>query len=441
MGKMNKDDANKMAQAVDNRIVQIAKQVYRQVPNDREVEGFVTAFDERYNNYTVKINNKEYSAIPQERTLGPIDINTRVKVKIPNNQMSNAYICGIVDGSIKSNPYPLPLGMIIPSAIIQNDAGLHLLDGSELAIGGTYDAFCQFIINNISKVATCTAADYQTEMNTYGQCGKFVVTSTYVKLPTITKFIEGLSDISNLGTSFGAGLPNITGELRGSASQVVPPTGAETGALSTSQLTVNQYITLGGSSANRNGSILSFDASKSNPTYGNSNTVQPQSTKFPYYIVVGTVIVKKIDVNLNNIISDLNNIAGNLNTKANKDCGNLSSSDIKSWMDTLSFLPTTTDYLDVTSLCTTTRTSMTTFYTPDFDGWLVFKTSVANTTTNYQGGFQNSTLEIRIQTGLHNYASFAGGYIPFRSGDVLQYVKESNMTVNSVRLYKLKGEV
>ena len=312
MGKMNKDDANKMAQAVDNRIIQIAKQVYRQVPNDREVEGLVTAFDSRYNSYTVKINNKEYSAIPQERTLGPIDINTRVKVKIPNNQMSNAYICGIVDGSIKSNPYPLPLGMIIPSAIIQNDAGLHLLDGSELAIGGTYDAFCQFILNNISKVATCTAADYQTEMTTYGQCGKFVITSTYVKLPTITKFIEGLSDVSNLGESFSAGLPNITGKFGAEGLSRDTGTVSGEGALYSDSRNYSAY----GVASYSGSVVIGLDASLSNSIYGNSTTVQPQSTKFPYYIVVGTVVVKEINIDINAILSDLQN-------KADRDLGNV----------------------------------------------------------------------------------------------------------------------
>lgn len=80
-----------------------------------------------------------------------------------------------------------------------------------------------------------------------------------------------------VGDLIPAGLPNIQGTLTGSASQVVAPTSSESGALSTKAKTVNQYITLGGSSANRSGSIVNFDASKSNSIYGNSNTVHMNS--------------------------------------------------------------------------------------------------------------------------------------------------------------------
>ena len=99
----------------------------------------------------------------------------------------------------------------------------------------------------------------------------------------------------------GAGLPNIQGTLTGSASQVVPPTGSESGALYTSTKTVTQYISLGGSSASRKGGIVSFDASKSNSIYGNSDTVQSQTTKYYFYIVIGTVTKTDLLVDIDNI--------------------------------------------------------------------------------------------------------------------------------------------
>lgn len=311
MSKMNKEDANLMAQAIDNRIIQIAKQVYREVPNDREVEGLIVAFDSKYNNYTVRINNSEYEAIPQERTIGPIEIGTRVKVKVPNNQMSNAYICGIVDGTIKEEKqnvvYPLPMGMIIPSAIIQNDPALHLLDGGEILIGGIYDDFCQFIIKNTDRVATCSLSDYQTELTTYGQCGKFVITDTYVKLPTITKFIEGLSDISNLATNVAAGLPNIKG-----TADLHLNKGARTGAYGDTSR--GGYAVSWQNNTFWAGSGMDFDASLYNPIYGNSTTVQPPSVKYPYYIVIGNVLVNQINIDINNALNEINNKADkNLN--------------------------------------------------------------------------------------------------------------------------------
>ena len=43
-------------------------------------------------------------------------------------------------------------------------------------------------------------------------------------------------------------------------------------------------------------SVITFDASKSNPIYGNSNTVQPQAIQYPYYIVLATGVVTDIKV-------------------------------------------------------------------------------------------------------------------------------------------------
>lgn len=99
MADIGKNEANKMANAVETRIKQIAQQVYKEVPNDKEVEGIVISKNSQ-NRYTLKINNAIYTNIMQERSLGDIALNTIVKVKIPNNQINNAYICGVVDGSI-----------------------------------------------------------------------------------------------------------------------------------------------------------------------------------------------------------------------------------------------------------------------------------------------------------------------------------------------------
>jgi hypothetical protein len=62
--------------------------------------------------------------------------------------------------------------------------------------------------------------------------------------------------------------------------------------------------TLGGLTAD-----IAIDASRSSPVYGKSNTVQPQSIKYYYYIVVGTVSKTSIQVDIDNIATDLNNKA------------------------------------------------------------------------------------------------------------------------------------
>lgn len=111
------------------------------------------------------------------------------------------------------NKKPYSIGTIIQSTCKQNDAGLHLANGAELAIGGTYDAFCQYVISHQDDFPTTDLQTYQAELNEYGQCGKYVITNTYVKIPKITKMTESANSESELGQSMGAGLPNITGSL------------------------------------------------------------------------------------------------------------------------------------------------------------------------------------------------------------------------------------
>lgn len=213
----------------------------------------------------------------------------------------------------------LPLGTIICSAIIQNDAGLHLLDGSTLPCNGIYADFCTWLKANIDNVPTCTEEEFVLEVSTYGQCGKFVITDDYVVLPKITKFIEGLSNIGDIGTSLEAGLPNITGTFDGRphtsgstsyGGALVDGSGAfsftKHGATYTGTGTAE-------SSTSSHNDRMSFDASRSSEVYSKSNTVQPQATKYPYYIVVASIIKTDVTANIDNIISDLNL----LNTKVN----------------------------------------------------------------------------------------------------------------------------
>lgn len=236
------------------------------------------------------------------------------------------------------NKMPYPIGTIIQSTCKQNNSGLHLADGGELAIGGTYDAFCQYVLSHQDYFPITDLATYQAELEEYGQCGKYVITDTYVKIPKITKMTESANSESELGQSMGAGLPNIKGEVinfcctnssglysnYNSGKAILAGADAGIGG-------ITYYPSSLSSSSNANNDGFKFDASLDNPIYGNSTTVQPQSVKLYYYIVVATVIKTDIEVNIDNIASDLNNLSNQLSTKASVDAGNLSSENISSW--------------------------------------------------------------------------------------------------------------
>ena len=95
--------------------------------------------------------------------------------------------------------------------------------------------------------------------------------STTFNLPNLTdKFIQG-SDTA--GTKKKAGLPNITGR-----SGLGEWGGAPTGAFYTQGTIKTAFLD------NDTARILYFDASRSNPIYGNSATVQPPAVTMRYII-------------------------------------------------------------------------------------------------------------------------------------------------------------
>lgn len=143
---------------------------------------------------------------------------------------------------------------------------------------------------------------WQKSVTDYGVCGKFVYDSTNntVRLPKITGIVEGTTDVTALGDLVEAGLPNITG----TRVDYFGPTSDSnfSGALyKTTQTTSGNA---GSGSATRN--IIGFDASRSSSIYGNSNTVQPQAIKVLYYIVVATSTKTAIQVDIDEIATDLN---------------------------------------------------------------------------------------------------------------------------------------
>lgn len=198
------------------------------------------------------------------------------------------------------------IGEIVQSAIPLTDAGLHLLDGSLLSGSGSYGAFVTYISGLYTADPTAnyftTEANWQTSVSTYGVCGKFVYDSVNntVRLPKVTGIIEGTTDITALGDLVEAGLPNI----RTSPSVVRGIGISDDSTIDLPFYYIDNIGTETGGSITTRG--VGFDASLSNPIYGNSTTVQPQSVNVLYYIVVATSTKTQIQVDIDEIATDLN---------------------------------------------------------------------------------------------------------------------------------------
>ena len=201
------------------------------------------------------------------------------------------------------------IGEIITSSIPLTDAGLHLLDGSLIQGGGIYNNFVQYIANLFNLYPQCFTDEttWQNTVNSKGVCGKFVYDSVNntVRLPKITGFIEGTVDINALGDLINAGLPNITGTFGG---DVTTGFAGISGAFTSAITSNNSSNVSNPSTVNAWG----FDASLSNSIYGNSSTVQPQSIKVFYYIVIATNTKTDIEVDIDEVITDLNSKANDI---------------------------------------------------------------------------------------------------------------------------------
>ena len=206
--------------------------------------------------------------------------------------------------------HPLYIGQIIESTIPLTDAGLHLLDGALIQGDGIYSDFYDYIVSLYNDYPQIFADEqgWQQDVSNFGVCGKFVFNTTNrtVRLPLIKGFIEGTNDLSVLDHMNPAGLPNITsGDAKVLSWKNDTQFSWTEGALQSNE---TPHGGLSDSTGLWAGSVAAnFNASRSSPIYGRSNTVQPQSIKVLYYIVIATSTKTDIQVDIDEIVTDLNN--------------------------------------------------------------------------------------------------------------------------------------
>lgn len=215
----------------------------------------------------------------------------------------------------------LPIGTIIPVNATSN----YVPDGSLPCDGAEYtkEQFTDLWNNYLSTslLNTCTYTEYEQDLSTYGQCAKFAIDTANNKfrVPLIKNgsVIQQALTTSEEGKSYNAGLPNITGFSRLRAS--ILNSTENDGALSVNigvGSTSNAATSSGSSKAGDN---LDFNASYSNPIYGNSTTVQPNAVALRYFVVVA-------NGQINQSMMDWSAWASSLQGKANTDLSNLSDS-------------------------------------------------------------------------------------------------------------------
>lgn len=236
--------------------------------------------------------------------------------------------------------FTLPIGSIFPSAIPIMDANVHLLDGSLISQTGLYKTFADLIKSLVAdgKLTTYTQSQFDSDLATYGQCGKFVIDNDAgtIRLPKITEFIAsnnggqiiGLAELDEFKShthtqnshthSFSGN--NISGKfgIRGAAdgaswmdqASYVDGTTFKKGTKG-----VSTYIINGTSSRYSTGlESINFSATPSGTIGGttatNQNTggseTKPKNIRYPYYIVLAAGYKPSQVVEMDNIVSDVN---------------------------------------------------------------------------------------------------------------------------------------
>lgn len=317
------------------------------------------------------------------------------------------------------------VGQIVHSLLPIVSTSVHLLNGA-LIQHGSYGAFVDYIANLYAATPNAsyftTETDWQTQVQTYGVCGKFVYDSinNTVRLPKITGILEGTTDVNALGELVEqfVRLPNIVGRFQGVCSNQWTQ-----GAFFEENYwgDLCDFSDGGGSGHMTN---IWIDASRSSSVYSGDDTntrIQPQTIKAFYYIVLATSTKTQIQQDLDEVVTDLNGKAGVDLVNVN----NTGTSLAAGWA-----MPSDT-YEDLTIGADGTE------YTAPANGWVYMQGSA---TANSSGAtVANLTANISL-----NHQCFSNGWgytsqlLPVNKGDIFK-TNWLNFNVNFVRFIYAKG--
>ena len=205
---------------------------------------------------------------------------------------------------------------LIVSPVPLTDANLHLLDGALLSGSGAYAEYVTMMgaLHDADPTANIWTdeATWQASVTSTGSCGKFVYDSVAntLRLPKYdARYLKSTLSASDLGDLVNAKAPNITATL----DTLRTGNSVGSGAITVTSQTNASYV--GSTSAKL--SNIDFDASRSSSVYSDSaTTIDTDAVKVYYYIVLGTVSKTQIQIDIDNVLSDLN-------LKADKDLSNV----------------------------------------------------------------------------------------------------------------------
>ena len=166
------------------------------------------------------------------------------------------------------------------------------------------------------KLLTCTYAAFAAQVALTGNCAKFALDkdAQKFKVPLLKNgdSITQAASAAELGKSYKAGLPNITGTTGGYTSILGAVPEGSTGALVRTTAARGVTVGTGGIGCTE----LQFNAAASNPIYGNSTTVTDEQVRLRHFVVLASAQNSAS-------VFDWSNYMAGLAGKANLDMDNL----------------------------------------------------------------------------------------------------------------------
>lgn len=200
-------------------------------------------------------------------------------------------------------PY-IPVGTILPTTgAIDESLGYQRYANGQLITGVSVVApdlvkFLEFQEAHAPNLL-CSETEWQTALtlSTLGQVGKYVWNKKEdsIRIPRIVN-IQGMMDMNTVGNRIEAGLPNISGQFGAGFTQgnLFNQGYGAFGTFRTEY--ANTTVPQDSKIQYANNNMWDFYASRSNPIYGNSNTVQEESILYPYVLQIATGVQYKTPV-------------------------------------------------------------------------------------------------------------------------------------------------
>lgn len=223
------------------------------------------------------------------------------KAGISPTALSTEQVFNAIKILIQNYTSGIQIGDLIPNIGNVSPAGRMICDGSWIEnCASLFPDFYQFVLN---KTPYVTSAQYTEQLNTYGQCGFCAVDGNNVRIPTITRPISGVSNLSQTGQAIKATADN---HVHGFGYNTLNNNG--TFLYKDAPISViarfRRWIRWNGSGGdNQRGDTTTYQANMvTSEPYGSNNEVRGKQVQYPYAVQVYTAAMGSSLANVDELV-------------------------------------------------------------------------------------------------------------------------------------------